>query len=219
MRTATIWRLLSDIFNYYLVLVISGERASFVGGFDAELSRGSWWREFLWFLSRHSHQWDVVSRPVRWRLWQAAARRGADSAMCQLVFGKNKNVWYKNALLGNLRASFFMACPVVLSGKSSSSLSLGDVSVSIGVKQFFEVGYLRSQLGANVGVVYEHAVGRHLYYLRGRLDVRAPQNGILGAGKRLVLHQLEAAAVVDERVPCDASLFVIGLREASVYHH
>ena len=92
-------------------------------------------------------------------------------------------------------------------------------AVAVGIEQLLEVGYLSLQLAAGVGVGYEHTVGRHLHYLRGALDVGAAQYGVLSAGEGLMLHKLESAAVVHEGVAGYAGLLVVGLREASVYHH
>ena len=91
--------------------------------------------------------------------------------------------------------------------------------MSVGVEEVFEFGYLGAQLSPLVGVGHEHAVGRHFDNLHGGLDVGASQDGILGAGKGLVLHELEASAVIDERIAGNARLGVVGLGEAAVDDH
>lgn len=86
-----------------------------------------------------------------------------------------------------------------------------DDAVTVGVEKVFQLGDLAAQLFALVGVGDKHAVGGHLDDLGGALDVGAAEYGVLGRGERLMLHELEASAVVDEGVACDARLLVVCL--------
>ena len=91
--------------------------------------------------------------------------------------------------------------------------------MSVGIEQLLEVGNLSIEFLAFIGVGHQHTVGGHLHDLCGRLDVGASQDGIFRAGEWLVLYQLEATAVVDQRVAGNASLLVVSLRETAVDDH
>ena len=94
-----------------------------------------------------------------------------------------------------------------------------DDAVTVGVEEVFKLGDLAAELCTLVGVGDEHAVGGHLDDLGGGLDVGASENGVLRAGEGLMLHELEASAVVDKGVASDACLLVVGLRETAVDDH
>ena len=83
--------------------------------------------------------------------------------------------------------------------------------MTIGVEQLLQVGYLPFQLATVVRIRHKHPVRRHLHNLCGALDVGPAHYGVFGACERLVLYELEAATVVDERVSGDARLLVVRL--------
>ena len=100
-----------------------------------------------------------------------------------------------------------------------SSPALFYYAMAVGIQQFLQVDDLRLQFVAAVGVGHEHPVGRHFHYLRGALDVGSAFYGVGRAGERLVLHELEAAAVVYERISGNSRFVVVGLAESAVDYH
>ena len=88
---------------------------------------------------------------------------------------------------------------------------LSDVAMPVSIEQFLQVINLPLQLLAFVRVGHPHPMCTHFHNLRGALDVGSRENGILSAGKGLMLHQLEAAAVIDQRIACNTRLLVLGL--------
>ena len=83
--------------------------------------------------------------------------------------------------------------------------------MTVGVEKLAEVFDLSAEFLAFVGISHPHAMGREFNQLRGGLDVETTLDGVLCIGKRFVLDELEAAAVVNERIACNARLIVISL--------
>ena len=77
-------------------------------------------------------------------------------------------------------------------------------AVAVGVEQLAEFFYLFLNLTAFVGIADSNAATHHLYDLRAALDVCPVGNGFQSARKWLVLNELESAAVIDERIACNA---------------
>lgn len=92
-------------------------------------------------------------------------------------------------------------------------------AVAVGIEEFLQGINLHFQFLALVGVGHAQPVLVHFHNLRRALDVRSLVDGVLGRGERLVLYQLEAPRVVDQRVARNARLLVVGLRESAVDHH
>ena len=88
-----------------------------------------------------------------------------------------------------------------------------------GIEQLLQVVNLLGQLAAYVGIGYTHTMGRHLNYLRCRLDVGTFLYGIKGRRERLVLNEYKSTAMVDKCVSGYARLLMISLRETAVYNH
>lgn len=88
-----------------------------------------------------------------------------------------------------------------------------------GIEQLLQVVNLLGQLATYVGIGYTHTMGRHLNYLRCRLDVGTFLYGIKGRRERLVLNEYKSTAMVDKCVSGYARLLMISLREASVNNH
>ena len=86
-----------------------------------------------------------------------------------------------------------------------------DDAVAVGIEEFLQVGNLLFEQCAFVCVGDEHASVGHFDDLCGALDVGASLDGIGGAAEGLVLYELESSAVIDQRVACNACLFVVGL--------
>ena len=94
-----------------------------------------------------------------------------------------------------------------------------DDAMAVGVEELAEFFYLLLKLAALVGVADTDATPHHLHNLRTALDVGTFGNGILSAGEWLVLDELEASAVIDQRIACDARSVVISLGKAAVDDH
>ena len=62
--------------------------------------------------------------------------------------------------------------------------------------------YLSLQLTALVGILHPDASSAHLHYLRAALDIRLSEDSIAGAGERLMLDELESAAVINQCISC-----------------
>ena len=81
--------------------------------------------------------------------------------------------------------------------------------MTVGIQQTLKVGNLLFQFGSYVGVGHQHPALRHLYDVRGTAYVKTLLYGIGGTGERLMLHELESAAVIYERVASYACLLVV----------
>ena len=91
--------------------------------------------------------------------------------------------------------------------------------MTVGVEKLAEVFDLSAEFLALVCISHPHAMGREFNQLRSGLDVETTLDGVLCTGKRFVLDELEAAAVVNERIACNARLIVISLGETAVDNH
>ena len=93
-------------------------------------------------------------------------------------------------------------------GMSANGFSLGravssgllpallDYAVAVGIEQLFQGGDLAFLFGSAGSDGHEHSVCRHFDNLCGALYVCSLFDGICRTGERLVLHELESAAVV-----------------------
>ena len=91
--------------------------------------------------------------------------------------------------------------------------------MAVGIDQFAEVGYACLYLSAEVGVAHTQTVTGHFNKLNAGMCVSAVLYGILAVGERLVLDELDATAVVYQRIASYASGGMVVLREAAVDYH
>ena len=88
-----------------------------------------------------------------------------------------------------------------------------------GIEELGQLVYLALEDLALVGVAHADALRRLLDHLGGAHDVSAAAYGLLLGDERLVLDELEVAAVVDQRIARDTGGLVVSLGKASVDHH
>ncbi len=94
-----------------------------------------------------------------------------------------------------------------------------DETVTVGIKQFFQLFYLAFQFGTLVGVPYHHTLGAHFHDLRGAHNVRPVLDSFFGRCERFVLYQLESPAVEHQGVARYSGRIMICLGEAAVDDH
>ena len=102
----------------------------------------------------------------------------------------------------------FLSCP---------RLALLDEATAIGLQQLLQIIHLRQELTAAVSVPHQHPVIFELLKLHAAMDVAAVLHGFLLALEGLVLNQLQAVAVIYERVAGNARGLVIWLGKPAIY--
>ena len=91
--------------------------------------------------------------------------------------------------------------------------------MAVGIDQLAEIGYACLYLSAEVGISHTQTVTGHFNKLYAGMCVRSVLYGILAAGERLVLDELEATAVIHQRIASYASGGMVVLRETAVDYH
>ena len=77
---------------------------------------------------------------------------------------------------------------------------------------------LALQVGAFVGILYHLTVGTQFHYDRGGTDITPLFDGLVGRQERLMLHQLETAGVIHQRITGNPRFGMVRPRETTVDH-
>ena len=100
-----------------------------------------------------------------------------------------------------------MLFPIVVDG---DAFPLLDVAVTEGIEQLFQVGYLAAYLVSFVGVGHAQASLVEFHNLYSADNVCSTEHSIFGTCERLVLHQLEATAMLDQSIAGNTGFLMVG---------